>query len=82
MNSPQTEKNLTNMAETQFIGKKIVGVRYMTNKEAEELDWFCRPLIIELDDGNLIVSSSDDEGNGPGVILSLNGKGEVFPVIL
>ena len=49
-----------------IIGRKIIGVRYLTQEELDEMDWYGRVPVILLDDGTEIVASQDDEGNGPG----------------
>ena len=65
-------KKLTNQqlweekARKLFEGKKIVSVRYMTKQEAEENDIEARPLCLKLDDGTIVIPTSDDEGNNGG----------------
>ena len=49
-----------------LVGKKIMSVRYMTSKEANEFRWYKRPLIIELSDGTQIIPLQDDEGKDGG----------------
>ena len=44
-------------------GKTVEEVRYMTKKEAEQMGWFSRPLVIFFNDGSHIFASADDEGN-------------------
>ena len=53
-------------ARKLFEGKKIVSVRYMTEKEAEENDMDARPLCFKLNDGTIVIPLSDDEGNNGG----------------
>ena len=54
-------------ARKLFEGKKIVSVRYMTEKEAEENDMDARPLFFKLNDGTIVIPlSDDDEGNNGG----------------
>ena len=50
-----------------LVGKKIVGVRYMTSEEAG--DWYKLPLMIFLSDGSLIIPSQDDEQNDGGSLI-------------
>ena len=49
-----------------IIGRKITGVRYLTQDELDDMDWYGRVPVIVLDDGTEIVASQDGEGNGPG----------------
>jgi hypothetical protein len=82
LNDPiQRNAYWTKVASDQLLGKKIVVVRYMTQKEADELGWGARPIVIQLDDGNIIYPSQDDEGNGPGSIFTNNKENFVLPVI-
>lgn len=56
-------------AESVLLNRKIVNVRYMDDEEMEEVGFsFHRPLVLQLDDGTLIYSSRDDEGNDGGAI--------------
>lgn len=59
-----------NLNETKrsLIGRKITNVRYMTSAEAEDMGWYSRPVVIELDDGMALVPQSDDEGNDGGAL--------------
>lgn len=60
------------IAADMLVGRKIVKVSYMDAKETEALGWCRRAVVIELDDGNLIFLSADDEGNGSGALF-ING---------
>lgn len=77
----EIERSWTKAAITHLVGKKIVAARYLTRKEADELGWFRRTIVLELDDGNLIYPSMDDEGNDGGALFTNNPKLSVFPVI-
>ena len=68
-------------AKEQLLGKKIVDVRYMSQEEADDLDWTERPVVIHLDDGNLVFASADDEGNGAGALFTNNQANPVLPVL-
>lgn len=74
-------KHWTEIAREQLLGRKIVRVRYLTPAEAEDLGWFSRPLVIHLDDGNLVFASADDEGNDGGALFTNNDKNPVLPVL-
>jgi hypothetical protein len=68
-----------NIASDQLLGRRIVGVRYMTIPEMQQQFWQSRALVIELDDGNLIFPVADSEGNEPGVLFTSNEKNPVIP---
>lgn len=69
------------IASKMLVGRKIVRVSYMSEKEMEVSCWDRRALVIELDDGNLIFPSADDEGNGPGALFTNNDENPVLPVL-
>ncbi len=77
----QIEKKWTKVAQKQLLGKKIVRVRYMSKHEASGLGWFNRCVVIELDDGNVIYPSSDDEGNEAGALFTNNETEPTLPVL-
>ena len=64
-------------------GKKIVGVRYLTQEETEASGWYSSPIVIELSDGSALIPQSDDEGNDGGALWIANSKGkeDLAPVI-
>ena len=64
-------------------GKKIVGVRYLTEEETEASGWYSSPIVIELSDGSALIPQSDDEGNDGGALWIANSKGkeDLAPVI-
>ena len=68
-------------AKEQLLNRKIVNVRYMTSEEMEQLGWYCRPVVMVLDDGNMIYPSSDDEGNNGGALFTCNEANPVLPVL-
>jgi len=70
-------------AEKALVGRKIVGVRYLSPDEAMKLDWGSRPIVFELDNGSLFYPSMDDEGNDGGALFgqSKDGKDLSLPVI-
>ena len=59
-------------AKEKLVGKSIVSVRFMTDKEAEEMDWFHLPIVIGLDDGSFLFASQDSEGNDAGSLFGGN----------
>lgn len=65
----------------QLVGKAIVAVRYLTEEEREDLGWYNRSVVIQLDDGTLIWPSQDDEGNGAGALFTTLDELPTVPVI-
>jgi len=61
-------------AEKDFVGKKIVGVRYMSSEECEDMGWDSAPICLLLDDGTWIYPSRDDEGNDGGALFTNDDK--------
>ena len=66
-----------------LLGKKIVGVRYLTQEETEASGWYSSPIVIELDDGSALIPQQDDEGNDGGALWIANSqcKEDLIPVI-
>lgn len=61
------------------VGRRIVEVRPMTPEELKDVGWDWGgayvPIVI-LDDGSILYPSTDPEGNGPGAIFFVTGKGD------
>lgn len=64
-----------------LVGKKIIKVQYMTNKEAEEQGWDSRAIQIQLDDNTWLTPSGDDEGNNAGSLFTSSKDLPTIPVI-
>jgi len=66
-----------------LLGKRIVGVRYLTQEETEASGWYSSPIVIELDDGSALIPQQDDEGNDGGALWIANSKckEDLIPVI-
>ena len=66
-----------------LLGKRIVGVRYLTQEETEASGWYSSPIVIELDDGSALIPQQDDEGNDGGALWIANSKclDDLIPVI-
>lgn len=71
------EQRTTNEAQAALTGRCIKAVRYMTAREAMELDWQNRPLVLELDDGSRLFTSADEEMNDAGVLWVELGEEEM-----
>lgn len=68
-------------AEVELTGRTIVAVRYLTDKEMENLGWYDSALVMFLDDGSYVFPSQDDEGNGAGALFHSSDDLPVIPVI-
>ena len=75
------EDRWTKAAAELLVGRRIVSVAYMTEDDANEVDWNHRPLIITLDTGLRFYPSRDDEGNGAGSLFTTNRKLPTIPSI-
>ena len=65
----------------QLVGRKIVEIRWMTQKEAKESLWDYQPVILILDDGTSIYPMSDDEGNQAGSLYHCGAEQSTIPVM-
>jgi hypothetical protein len=77
-------KGWNDKAAIRLVGRRIVAAKYMTREQLETMGWeHCGSgsVMFRLDDGTLVIPSTDDEGNGPGA-LHLYGKKdfEILPV--
>ena len=69
------------MTEDPIIGKKIAKIRKMTQEEMEEEYWGgMPPVVLELEDGTVIIPSQDYEGNGPGALFVVE-DGKMFSLV-
>ena len=75
------EQKWTKVASDMLVGRKIVMARYMSEGERASMGWSNRPIVLQLDDGNMIYASSDDEGNAAGAMFTNSEKQPVLPVI-
>jgi hypothetical protein len=64
-------------------GKTVAMVRYLSQKEAEAMGWYKRPIVIQFTDGTIVFPSMDDEGNDGGALFGQTKKGDelTFPVL-
>mgnify|MGYP007089739077 CR=1 FL=1 len=68
-------------ASTVLVGRKIKAVRYLLPEEVQNLGWYSRSVVIELDNGVLVWPSSDDEGNDAGALFTTDDRADTLPVI-
>ena len=81
-NKKEQVNHWNNYGKKHLVGRKIKGVRWLTSKEAEQMGWYSRPIVIHLHDGSMIFPSQDDEGNDGGALFGQGPDGEelTFPV--
>ena len=77
----EIEKYWTDISAKHLVGKKVVEVRYIDNKEKQYWHWYNKALIIIFDDGSWIMPMSDDEGNDAGAIATSFPELLTIPVI-
>ena len=68
-------------ASSILLGKTITLVRYMNDSEQEDLGWYNKAVVIQLDNGIALFPTQDDEGNGPGALDTTYGILPIIPVI-
>lgn len=79
-----TNKNWIKYANKHLKGRTILEVRYMTDREQDNMNWNSKAIVMHLDNGSLLLPSRDDEGNDAGALFGQteDGKSLTFPVIL
>lgn len=59
----------------------VKNIRLMTQSEMNTEGWSgVRPTVLELDNGDILYASCDEEGNGPGCMFGTDKKGQGFIV--
>jgi len=77
-----TEAYWNEQAAAHLAGRTIKRARYLSKAEARGMGWHARSVVLELDNGAVVIVQSDDEGNDAGALLVLNKKAEIIlPVI-
>ena len=75
------DKRWNKIAQKMLVGKTVKSVSYLTEKEAEEMGWSMRPVVIEFTDGTQIFPMRDDEGNDGGALATSDPKNQTLPVL-
>jgi hypothetical protein len=78
-NDKELHAHWNGVAKKVLLGKTIVDVRYLNDKEMEMMGWHSRPVCFFLNDGTSCILSCDDEGNDGGVLFY--GANGVLPVL-
>ena len=81
MTDKENESSWVKSISKLLVGKKIVKIQYMTEKDAEEQGWYRRPIQIRLEDGTWLTPSQDDEGNDGGSLFTNSKDLPTIPVI-
>jgi len=74
-----TMRNWSGDATKIFKGKTVDKIRYTTEEELDDLDWYNRTPVIFFTDGSWILASCDDEGNNGGAFFTSSEKMSVIP---
>ena len=67
--------------EKYLLGKSIIKIEYMSEKDSEEQGFDCRPIQLLLNNGIWLTITSDDEGNDGGAIHTNIKELPIIPVI-
>jgi len=74
-------KEWEDLATTEFAGKVVDRITWITKKDVEDLCWFSKAPVILFTDGSYIFASADDEGNDAGALFTSSKKIATIPVI-
>lgn len=81
-NDASIREHWGNLASNFLVGKTIRRVRYLNDREIEDIGWDKSALVIEFTDGHWIVAMRDDEGNDAGSLwTSSQSEVNVIPTI-
>lgn len=81
MNELDLENHWAKVASDLLLNKKITRVRYVSHREAEDMDWTSRPVAFMLETGIWFFASMDDEGNDGGALFTSHPEKSVLPVL-
>ena len=80
MDPKEQNEYWTKIAENALLGRSIMKVEYMEDKECNEYTWYKKPITFILDNGTRVIAMQDDEGNDGGVLTCLtHEKEEILP---
>ena len=75
------DKYWNDEAKKLLLHKRIVNVRYLTQKETDDMGWTERVIAFQTNDGLWFFPSRDDEGNGGGALFTTMPDKSVLPVL-
>jgi hypothetical protein len=86
------EEYWNEVASKMLVGRRVASVKYMSEKEAKKLGWFCRPLMIQLnpmdepdpkadEEAVVLIPMRDDEGNDGGALATSDKENGTLPVL-
>ena len=81
MTQEQLRAQWEQQASQRLVGRTITAVHYLPPGERDQMMWDRSCVVLVLDDGNTLLPSQDDEGNGPGVLFTSHDDLPVIPVI-
>ena len=85
MNKQEMHKYWNKEAGSLLIGRTIIRAQYMNDAWAQKLEFeehMGRPLMLQLDDGTIVIPMSDDEGNSGGAIQYFGKeRADVLPLL-
>ena len=64
-----------------LLNKRIVDVRFMSSADMEAHDWEAGPVMFQLNTGEWVDPSQDDEGNGPGSLFTTSDTLPIIPAL-
>ena len=67
--------NWQKFAKTMLVGRKIVKVTYDKQPNYFDEEEYPQVFAIHLDDGQILIPSADEEGNGTGVLFTNHSQG-------
>ena len=69
-------------AKGSLEGRTIARVRYQTDEERERHGWRCASLALVLDDDTQVFIAADPELNGPGAVMVVNDRVDVYGPVM
>ncbi len=78
---PNTKEKWAKEVHAALKGRTIKEVRYTTEGEENSMGWHRSGVVLFLDNGDYLLASADDEGNGPGALFTNIKNLEIIPVI-
>ena len=69
-------------AWNSLIGRAIICIRYQTDEERERHGWRCASLVLKLSDNTEVFIAADPELNGPGAIMVVSDRVDVYGPIM